>query len=804
MAEPRDPMTWILLPGLIYAGLLAWMFWPSVLCGNACYVDLPTIHGQLGRFEFADTRLNTWILAWGQHSLSHHPLDIFSANALYPATDSLSGSEHLFGLTLLSWPLRLFTDNAVAIHQITLVLTGFLLALTTCAFVRFFTKSTTLALLAGACAIFMPWRVADLTHIQLLGAHWFPLIWLLALRVSLGEARRNDSVILFIVLALQLLTSFYLAYSISLSLFVCIGVALWIRPPDRRSLVQLGFPIAGAYCLFVLSAIPYLLRAQSGLLVVNTASEPIELGALMIRSWEVLLPILQSGWTQASDIAHSYSIPVAVALAAFFSLWRLAPLRKQPPRAERSIWAATWSLWLIVLFSMVLMLGTGARWGAWEISLPAGWAAALVPGFENMRAPHRWAIQVALAAPLLAGVGLHSLQARWQARDASRNRYLLIAPLYAALLVLFLITVPWRQLPAKESLLSLAEVRAPYEALADFPDDPVIEIPWYTQPTYYVQADSQYMLASTLHWKPIANGFTAHLPGHFKFLRRIAAKLPDPGALTRLRRLVDVRFLVVHLDRLREDKRMAWRYAARSNPALRVLYDQHRTLILEIEQTGETGMWQHALMTTEHRDSTLAGLSRNPLSPETERAELRVSGPTRIQEPIAPDLGIPFSLEITNQGDRIWPGLDPDPEGIVMVQVAWVTPDGKQRGETFWPLDKDMEPDHEEAFEVRLAHPGKAGHYFYCFDLVQRVEGITNSLASSPSIESLFILASDADPGSEPEEKGHTQEAIHSEARGVTGCNEFIQSRRLDPEARSGWDPVSSRDAYSHDSESSS
>lgn len=784
MVDTRDRMTWILLPVCVYAGLLGWMFWPSLVCGSACYIDLPAVHGQLGSFEFADTRLNSWILAWGQQSLTHHPLEIFSANALYPATDSLAGSEHLFGLSLLSWPLRLFTSNAIAVHQMTLVLSFFLLALTSYAFVRFFTKSVTLALLAGACAIFMPWRMADLTHIQLLGAHWFPLIWLLTLRISLGEERTRDSLILFLVLTLQLLTSFYLAYSISLSVVLCIMTGLWIRPPDQRKLLRLALPLAGAYLLFVLSAIPYLLRAESGLLVVNPAPETEGLADLMIQSWGILTPVFQSGWTQAADQAHSYSIPVAVALAAFFSLWRLAPLRHKPPREERAIWGATWTLWFIVLFSMALMLGPEARLGPLSISLPAQWAATLVPGFENMRAPHRWAIPVALAAPLLAAIGLHSLQARWRARDGSRNRYLLIAPLYGALLVLFLITMPWRQLPAKESLLSRPEIRAPYEALAQLPDGPVVEIPWYTQPTYYVQADSQYMLASTLHWKKITNGFTAHLPPHFKFLRRIAARLPDPSALATLRRLVDVRFILVHLDRLRKGERKAWQLAARNNPELSVIYDQHRTLILEIDQTEDTGLWQTQLMSGGLPDSTLSGLSREALSPTTEHGSILVTGPAEIQEPIAPDLGIPFSLELTNQGTRTWPGLDPDPEGLVRLHVRWAAQDGSLRGEVALPLDMDIQPGTTRTFDAKLAHPGGSGLFFYCFELTQESFPARVSLTRSPALETLRILPENSEKAVEDSNKPDPKR-IEDIVEPSIGCDGFIAHKQFGPQDQS-------------------
>ena len=744
MVEARGPRAPILLAACVYAGLVCWMFWPSLVCGTSCYIDLPAIHGQLGSFEFADTRLNSWILAWGQKSLLQNPGAIFSANALYPSADSLAGSEHLFGLGLLTWPLRFVTSNAVAIHQTALILSFFLLGLTSYAFVRFFTSSIPLALLAGACAIFMPWRIADLTHIQLLGAQWFPLIWLLALRISLGQERKRDPLILFLVLALQLLTSFYLAYSISLSLFLCIGVGFWIRRPDKKSLPRLVLPVTGAYLLFLLSAIPYLVRARSGLLEVASQTNATPLTELMARSWDMLKPVFQAGWTQAADEAHSYSIPIAIALAAFFSLWRLAPLSQKPPEDQRAIWSATWALWLIVLSSMALMLGPEAQLGSWRISLPARWAASLVPGFENMRAPHRWAIPVSLAAPLLASIGVHSLHARWKTGDASRNRFLLIVPLYAALSILFLVTVPWRQLPAKESFLARPESRAPYEALANLPEGPVLEVPWHTNPVYYVQADSQYMLASTLHWKPITNGFTAHLPPYFEFLRRIAARLPDPEALETFRRLVDVRFIVVHLDRLRARDRARWRSAAQENPDLPVVYDEHQTLVLEIEQTESTGLWQDALTSEERRDTTLHGLSRDPLDSSTQRALLEVAVPDQIREPIAPDLGIPFALRLANRSQQEWPGFDPDPEGLIQVRIAWMSEDGSLSGQTALPVDQDLRPGEDLELQTSLAHPGKAGLFFYCFDLIQKTGDAKRVLTRTPTIKPLRILPPDS------------------------------------------------------------
>ncbi|MFP6640711.1 MAG: hypothetical protein VCC04_10750, partial [Myxococcota bacterium] len=691
------------VPGMLvafglYSLLIGWMFQPALSCLSTCYLDLKAIHGDLGTFEFSDTLLNTWILAWAQHALATQPLQLFESNTLYPFSDTLSGSEHLLGLALISSPLRLFSSNAVGIYQFTLILTYLILALTSHAFVRYVTGSQGLALLAGAISIFMPWRTAELAHIQMLGAVWFPLIWLLALRITLNESRKSDPPLLFLVLSFQLLTSFYLAYYISLSLGLCIALGMLALPPERRLLRQLGLPLAAAYGAFLLSAIPYLARSLQGRLLVSSTATGESLANLIGQYWSLLLPVLKTGWSQAASLDHSFSIPLAVVLAGLLSLARLMPLARSRPGADLRLWTAGWFLWLTVGASLVLMLGREARLGDVSILLPADWMASLVPGFANLRESARWAIPIGIAAPLLAGIGLHAMR-EWLALRSTRR---LAVVTYGIWIVLFAITVPWRQLPAKTTYLASEGSRAPYEKLASLPSGAVMEFPWHTYPPYYVRSDSQYMAASTIHWKPITNGFTAYLPPHFKFLRRVASRLPEPEALEKIRRLVDVRWFVIHINALRYSDRARWRAAAEREEDFRSVYDDGDTLILELARSEDTGLWQSALGRDFERHETLTGVSREALGPDTERGELRARGPRTVRGPIAPDLGIPVQLRLENRSPKTWPGLDPENEGLVMIQSAWISEDQNTRGEQLIPLDADLGPGDTKELEARL------------------------------------------------------------------------------------------------------
>ena len=209
----------LVLAGCVFLAFTVYSFFPVLRCIEGCFVDFHALHGGgKASFEDADTRFNTWILAWVQHSLTSQPFELFRTNAFYPAPDALAGSEHMIGIALLTLPIKLLTSNAVLVYQFAMMLSFLILGLTTFALVRWLTGSVWVAIVAGVIALFMPWRTHELAHLQLLGAHWFPLIWLLTFRILLKNGKPQDGVLLSAVLSLQLLSSYYLAYLITFSI----------------------------------------------------------------------------------------------------------------------------------------------------------------------------------------------------------------------------------------------------------------------------------------------------------------------------------------------------------------------------------------------------------------------------------------------------------------------------------------------------------------------------------------------------------------------------------------------------------
>ena len=83
-----------------------------------------------------------------------------------------------------------------------------------------------------------------------------------------------------------------------------------------------------------------------------------------------------------------------------------------------------------------------------------------------------------------------------------------------------------------------------YQRLASLPDGPVAEFPLFTggQERY---RHTEYMLWSTLHWKPPLNGYSDHIPAESYAERAKLATFPEPLAWDALREH-DTRYVLGH------------------------------------------------------------------------------------------------------------------------------------------------------------------------------------------------------------------------------------------------------------------
>ena len=169
---------------LIYAVAALAMTWPLA-------ADLTgSLPGDLG-----DPLLNTWILAWGADHigamLTGDPGAFarwWHANIFHPAPLALAYSEHLFPQALAALPVYAASGNALLAYNVVYLSTYVLSGLGMFLLVRELTGRPRAALVAGLFFAFVPYRLSQTPHLQVLSAQWMPFV-LLGLRRYFDRGR---------------------------------------------------------------------------------------------------------------------------------------------------------------------------------------------------------------------------------------------------------------------------------------------------------------------------------------------------------------------------------------------------------------------------------------------------------------------------------------------------------------------------------------------------------------------------------------------------------------------------------------
>jgi hypothetical protein len=192
------------------------------------------------------------------------------------------------------------------------------------------------------------------------------------------------------------------------------------------------------------------------------------------------------------------------------------------------------------------LLAAGAVTAALSFPIFFDPLARLLPGLAAMRVPARFNAFTSLVIAWLAAA---ALDRRIRGRPAAaRRRGALIATVVAALLLVEVCPrqVGWDELEDEDDFPDVTQW------IADQPDiHALLEIPLadpsLTAP-YLVNIS--YMYYGTLHWKPLVNGYSAHVPLATEWLsQRCCWPAPDAATLARLRRW-GVTHIVIHRSEL--------------------------------------------------------------------------------------------------------------------------------------------------------------------------------------------------------------------------------------------------------------
>ncbi len=442
--------------------------------------------GTVARLDNADTRLLIWNVAWVARTLVVDPLHVFDANIFHPHRGTLAYSESNLGAGLLAVPVYWSTRNPFAAHNFVVVLSFVLSGACMYALVRHLTGEPRAAAIAAICFAFCPYVFSHLPHVHLLMTAGLPLSMLAFHRVA-DRPTPGRGAVLGLAVAGQAFFCGY--YGIFAGLMVGFGVLIitatrrrWTDAAHWRAIAMAaGVTVAAALPLFL----PYLrLQRATGF------SRSVDEARLWAADWRSYLA--------SSAHAHAWLLPLIGRwtevlfpgfVAASFGCAGLV-----------AAWTARGRLREVAI--VYGGLGVLAFWAS--LGPDAGLYRllyAVVPGFSFLHAPGRFGVIVAFALCVLAGVSVAALLERIRGRVT------------AAIVTAAVLAVAIFELRVPLSFSTVPPVEPAYRTLATLPRGPVIELPFYSR--QFASARTQYMLSSTVHWMPLVNGYSSHVPQEF-------------------------------------------------------------------------------------------------------------------------------------------------------------------------------------------------------------------------------------------------------------------------------------------------
>src|SRR5262249_42685470 len=207
---------------------------------------------------------------------------------------------------------------------------------------------------------------------------------------------------------------------------------------DRGGALALGIAAAPAALLFAGLALPYLQWSHE---IGFQGPRPIESVAPR-DALALIAPRLELGWRGVLPVGVNFEVPLAVFAAGCVAL--AAGGRAFRGATSRRVKASVIGLGLLVAVASVFALGRELELGAHRLPLPGALASRLVPGYENLRNPLRWAVPIGVAFPVLAGIGIARLERALTTRAAR-------AALRAGVVAAFAASVPWTVLPVRDA-----------------------------------------------------------------------------------------------------------------------------------------------------------------------------------------------------------------------------------------------------------------------------------------------------------------------------------------------------------------
>ncbi|MHC1686991.1 MAG: hypothetical protein AB9879_04710 [Methanothrix sp.] len=497
--------------------------------------------------ELGDPAFNTWVLAWDVHSLTTDPINLFNTNIFYPFTkNTLAFSEHLIADMLVAFPIIMITHNPILAYNLILVISFILSGFGVFLLIKYYLNDNYSAFIGGAIFAFCIIRFAHFGHLQLLTAQWIPFV-LLYLDKFLREADYKNLIFLYIFYVLQILSSWYLAFYITISIGVYALCVFMIDKETRKNLYQ--HPYQMKLILFLICtissvapfAIPYLQIAQEyGFIrtLGEVSSFSADIGDYFLTPINNLVYGRSSYPFQVNrnTAEHSMFPGMSAIILSIYGLFLLSKIEfnKKNKLALIIISNKIQTTYLILaLIAFILSLGYPLHFfgHVLNIDLPYKYLFEYFPGFKSMRVPSRFGFIVMLSLSVLAGYGMNKF-----IKSKSNIKKTAISSI-----VLLIIIIESTNIPLCSDTMPIGqEIPDVYKWLANEKGDfAIAEIP------SDIWSDTKYMYFSTYHWKKLINGYSGFFPDFYLENMSAIMSFPSLESIDRLN-TIGAKYLIVH------------------------------------------------------------------------------------------------------------------------------------------------------------------------------------------------------------------------------------------------------------------
>jgi hypothetical protein len=477
---------------------------------------LVTDMSRLGRTaNSGDARYAVWNVAWVAHALLESPTRLYDANIFYPHDHTLAYSEANIGAGLIALPVWAATRNPFTAHNVVVLFAFASSFVTTFLLVRRLVRDDLAAATAAVLYAFCPYLFSHTAHIQLLLAFGVPLS-MLAFHRLVDEPSVRRGVWLGLALTAAALSCAY--YGIFAALMVGFGTFYYAASRrmwrNARYWTAIATGAAVSLGIVVPFFLPYLaIQEETGF--ARSLDDARAYAAMFAsylasgaRAHRWMLPFI--GKWGGEVLFPGFCALALGALGVVAIVRRRRDMNDPAPNrdAETAVFYGT-----IGVLSFWATLGPAA--GLYTILYYT------LPVFSFLRAPGRMGIVVMLCLALFAAYGVRLLR-------ESAPRWSMAIGLAACVLALVdLLQIPfdWRvERPFPR----------PYSVLAMLPRGPVTEFPFHDRRIDF-HLHTTPMLRSTVHWQPLVNGYSDHIPSDFREIAPRLASFPSRDAFAAMR-----------------------------------------------------------------------------------------------------------------------------------------------------------------------------------------------------------------------------------------------------------------------------